>query len=118
MLKDTFTKFQRIIPYANFVFFAILVNIFVIIFVFLVSKNLPPEVPIYYGRAVGEGQLAEKSFLILPPGISIALAIINTSLMKILKDDFLQKVLLGTLYAASLLSTITVVKIVFLVGSF
>ena len=92
-------------------------NIVIILFVILAQNNLPPVLPLFYGMPYGKEQLADKILLILPPLIAMGVAIVSSLLVKVLKDDFLQKVLLVAMYTATLLSIITIIKIISLVSS-
>lgn len=92
-------------------------NLIIILFVIFSQNNIPPVVPLFYGMPYGKEQLADKILLVLPPLIAIGVTVISSLLVKILKDDFLQKVLLVAMYTATLLSIITVVKVISLVSS-
>lgn len=93
-------------------------NLLVIGFVFLVMDRLPPEVPLFYGKPRGEEQLVGRVMLVLPPAVSMLIALSNAIIIRLTKDVFLKNVLLGLAVTATLLSTITVFKIINLVGSF
>ncbi len=85
----------------------------------LLFKNivLPPEVPLFYGLAQGENQLAPSGLLVLPILVSVVFLITNTLLTFTTSDDFLRKVLAVSGVATIIFSTITVLRIVLLVGS-
>jgi len=83
-----------------------------------VQSNLPPVVPLLYGLPYGEEQLVPKLFLLSPLVVGLVILILNTVIIKFTKDNFSQKALLYLIIATSLLSIVTVTKIVFLVGSF
>jgi len=95
---------------------ALFINALVIGGVLFLQKNLPPMLPLFYGLPLSEAQLAPSYALSLPPLISLIIVGVNTLIGKILKDNFLQKVLLALTIASTALSTITVLKIFFLVG--
>lgn len=105
------------IPYSKYVATILGVNILLSILVLLLQDNIPPTVPLFYGRPRGNEQLAPQLFLLLPPGIAILVTALNTIFAVITEDKFIRKVLIGIAFAATLLSTITVIKIVLLVGS-
>jgi len=105
------------LPYFSYFVIVLAVNIAVAIIVLILRNNVPPTVPLFYGRAHGEDQLAPQMFLLLPPSISALVAIANTAILLLIEDKFLQKILIGISFAATLLSSITVFKIIFLVGS-
>jgi len=95
-----------------------LTNLFVILMVILLQGHFPPVVPLFYGKPQGEEQLVQSILLILPPLISILIITLNTILLSFLKNKFLQKILFGLIITITVLSTITVIEIILLVGSF
>lgn len=105
------------IPHLSSLLVILGVNIVVIIAVLLLKDRIPPTVPLFYGRPRGVEQLTPQLFLLLPPGLSIIVAVFNTIVMTLFEDKFIRKVLVGIAFAATLLSTITVIKIILLVGS-
>ncbi|HWA52262.1 MAG TPA: hypothetical protein VG895_04360 [Patescibacteria group bacterium] len=93
-------------------------NVLSILFIFISKKSLPPIVPLLYGLPVSPNILVSSTFLSIPSIVSIILIVINTSVTKISKDKFLEKILLGLNITLTALSLITIIKIIFLVGSF
>ena len=106
-----------VIPYLNYVGVILAVNVILAVTIMLIRDRIPPTVPLFYGRPRGVEQLAPQIFLLIPPGLSILVTILNTIMMAITEDKFIKKVLIGIAFAATLLSTITVSKIILLVGS-
>jgi len=93
------------------------INGAIIVFQLTFLKNrLPPVVPLLFGKPQGEEQLVPKLYLTAPPLTSSIIALINTALIKSITNHFLKYVLLGLMLTATVLSTITVIKIVLLVG--
>lgn len=87
--------------------------------VLLLLKNvLPPVAPLFYGRPSGEAQLVGSLELLIIPGVSILIILINFFIAQMVKDDFLKKILVSGALIVSILATITLAKIVFLVGFF
>lgn len=86
--------------------------------ILLFRNNIPPTVPLFYGRPRGDEQLAPQIFLLIPPLACVIVAIINGIITYLVEDKFIQKVMLGISFAATLLSTITIIKIILLVGNF
>lgn len=85
----------------------------------VVLKNwLPPLVPLFYGKPSGSGQLVTTYELLIAPGVSLLVIIINTFLSLYIPDLFLKKTLIIGAFLLSLLTAITVFKIIFLVGFF
>ncbi len=93
------------------------VNLLVILLILLLSSKLPPVVPLLYGQPQGDEQLATKYFLLLPAIIASGFVLLNFSLGKLMNDAFLNKVLIALMIGATILSTITTVKIFLLVGN-
>jgi hypothetical protein len=96
----------------------LLINLLLILLILLIRNNLPPQVPLYYGRPFGAEQLADKYSLIIPPLFSMFVIFINIALIQLLKDNFLRYVLFTMTIVTTCLSAITVLKIIFIVGSF
>ena len=93
------------IPLKNFILFSIMLSVLGIFFIFLLQANLPPEVPLFYGLPEGEEQLTSSARLVIP-------------LTLFLRNSFLQKTLVLVSFAISILSFLTTLRIVLLVGSF
>lgn len=105
-------------PFETLFWIALAIGIVNILFVFLVRSKLPPEAPLYYGLAEGSEQLSQNIGLVIPGAISIGIALINYLVAILTKNEFLQKIIFTSAFCVSCLSIITVIKIVFLVGSF
>lgn len=106
------------LPFKKFIYVFLLLNIFTLVFIFVVISKLPPQVPLYYGLARSEAQLGTPSSLVIPCLFSLVALLINIVIASFIENDFLRKTLIIAGFAGILLSTITVIKIVFLVGSF
>ena len=117
MKKNLGAKSLAKIPFKGIIIALLITNLLVSLLVIFLQKYLPPIIPLFYGKPRGGEQLAPSSFLLLPPGISILIILVNSLLMVFQKNEFLQKVLLGLMLGITLLSTITVIKILLLVGS-
>lgn len=94
------------------------INLITIAAIFLALSKLPPQVPLFYGMATGPAQLAEKSFLFLPPVLAFAALIVNEILQKVMKDTFIGSILQWSSLVFAILSSITIFRIMLLVGSF
>ncbi len=88
--------------------------IFITVYMFFRISALPSEVPLFYSRVWGEGQLASKSFLYLPVAGAFALGFVNLFISFILKnqDKLFTYLLLATGSMLSILATITVFNII------
>lgn len=81
-------------------------------------RTLPPVVPLLYGKPVGESQLVPSYALVIAPLTALLITIVNFMLTKFsLKDTFLKNILNWSTVLVSVLSFITVTKVIFLVGS-
>ncbi|HET7099196.1 MAG TPA: hypothetical protein VFI61_03125 [Patescibacteria group bacterium] len=105
-------------PFKSYVYLSFFMN-FGTLFVVLIFKNLlPPTVPLFYGRAVGPDQLIPVYGLLVAPGISFLITLLNLYLSFKSQDVFTKKVYIAASFLVSLLTTITILKIIFLVGFF
>lgn len=110
-------KVEKKVPFVRLVYTIAGFNLALIIFVFVFKNRLPPVVPLFYGQAEGEKQLASNSALIIPSLLSLGFLSLNTIFAYILKDDFLKKALVLTALGATFFSAITTIKIFVLVGN-
>lgn len=99
-----------------------LVNILIIALglgIILIRRSfLPEKVPLFYGRPWGEEQLAFKNWLLVIPLSSVVVFIFNNQIGKFFQkknEDFLVFVLGGGSLLFSILGTVTVLKIIFLI---
>lgn len=93
----------------------LLVNLIIIAIVLLLRNNLPPVIPLLYGEPKGEDQLVPRNFLMLPPIMVTVITIVNTVLSRVIKDHFIQQLLFGFTVVTTLLSTVTVIRIILLI---
>ena len=93
----------------------IIVQIALIIFKF---NDLPSQVPLYYSRPWGEGQLASATSLFLLPTFSIIVLIINNLIANLLLKSIpmLSRLLVIFSLAFSLFTSISLAKIIFLIS--
>jgi len=105
-------------PLKKYVYFGAGLNALVLIAVLAFKSFLPPVVPLFYGNILGEAQLANSLFLLIPPVASLAIIGINMTISSVVTDAFLKKILIISSLFISLLTSITVLKIIFLVGFF
>jgi hypothetical protein len=106
------------IPLIRIVYISVGLCVTTAIAIITLQHNLPPEVPLFYGLAEGEGQLSTSLGLITPSAVSLTIIFINTALATIFTNRFLQQTLIATGFIAALFSTITTAKIILLIGSF
>lgn len=104
--------------FKNYIYFSVALNVLTALTVLIFKSVIPPIVPLFYGRAIGESQLVGFFGLLIAPGASLFITLLNLILSSITDDLFLKKVYVATAFIVSLLTTITVIKIIFLVGFF
>lgn len=85
-----------------------------LVFAFKFPK-LPPQVPLFYTKPWGESQLAAPYLLLLPIVISAAFLLVNTILSEKV-SPFTKRILVEGAVLVCVLSSITVVSIVFLIA--
>lgn len=111
--KSTFDKKNILYLYTTLVLFFL--NVVFLIVIILISKTLPPQVPLYYGLPRGEEQLVSPISLVLPIILSLLFIILNNIIAYFTEILFLKKVLIFGSYFVSLLSIVTIVNIIFLI---
>ena len=105
------------IPFYKIVVPVLAVNLLLVLLVILMQRSLPPVIPLFYGQPAGERELAKSIWPMIPAVVSLVLVVINVGLTKLVGDNFLQRALVGAIVAVTTLSTITIIKIMFLVGN-
>lgn len=99
-------------------FFVLFINLALAISIVLSIKKLPPEVPLLYGLPEGEEQLVKTIFLTAPAIFIIFFSIFNFFISFFIKDKFAKQILIYSLIFLSFFSFVSIIKIIFLVGSF
>jgi len=95
---------------------ALISLLLIFIILLLKDRSLPPVVPLFYGNPADGEQLAEQSFLVLPSAVTLIIATTNATISRLLDDSFVHRVLWGLSLVAVVLSAITTLRIIFLVG--
>jgi hypothetical protein len=106
------------LPFPKLIYASFFLSLITIILVFVFKNNLPPELPLFYGLPEGEEQLTNTFGLITPVLVALSVLLLNVFLSFFLENSFLQKTLVLSAMAISVFSSITVIKIALLVGSF
>lgn len=106
------------ITFHNFFLAGGVLDILTIVGILAIKSYLPPVIPLYYGKPSGTGQLAATNFIFIIPAIAIFISLLNLFISSSTKDEFIKKILAVTSLIVSLMATITVTKIVLLVGFF
>lgn len=105
----------------NFVWLSFLITIvlavLIIVLIFITWNRLPPQVPLFYSRPWGETQLSPTWGLWLLAIFSFTILGFNLilSLLYFQKNVLIRKILAATSLLFSLLSIITVIKIISLI---
>ena len=110
--------FVENLPYKKLLLAFAILNLALIALIVVIQNHLPPEIPLFYGFPESEDQLAQSMWLTIPPIVALGITAVNAFISYILSDIFYKKILVITSFIATFFSTITVLKIIFLVGSF
>ncbi len=94
------------------------INVATLLFIYLNWSKIPPLVPLYYGNPTGVEQLGPAKGVFIPPSFVLVALITTILINKAYKDNFLETLLVLSLCVLTVLSTVTVFKILFLVGNF
>lgn len=106
------------VSYLKPVLFLLCINLVVIFCILIFRNNLPPEIPLFYGRAYGEKQLVGRLGLTIPSLISTGIILLNFIISNFVKEKLLRQILITTSLVTTILSFITTARIALLVGSF
>lgn len=114
---------EKILRLWQFEKFKIVTRIFLLFFALstlvLIFKwpQLPPEVPLYYSLPWGEEQLTSPYALLILPLSCLLVFLLNSFLTSLLleKEPWLCRILLFTGVIFSFLSTVALIKIIFLI---
>jgi len=106
------------LPYKNYLFAGFGLNLVLVGLIFLLKNNLPPEIPLYYGKPQGEDQLASTMALIIPPSLALVILILNSVVAYFSKEEFIKKILVISSLVVSAFAATTIIKIALLVGNF
>ena len=116
--RNRIKEFWKNIPFKGLLYFSVVINVASAALIIGLIKLLPPIIPVLYGLPTGESQLLPTLGLFIVPTVALAITIANFFVGYMVKDKFSLKILIAVSTLASILSTITVVKIVLLVGFF
>ena len=116
-VKKSKKSFQKM-PLLSMLYVSIGIVIVSFIIAFLTQSFLPPEIPLYYGLAEGIERLSPSFGLVIPSTVAFLVDFVNFSIALVIKNKFVQQTLILAGFVVSLFSLITIIKIIFLVGSF
>lgn len=106
------------VPLIKLFYASIAISILVFVLVLSTQPSLPPEIPLYFGLAEGQEQLAPPANLLFPSILALGITIVNSIIVLKLNNPLLQKILAVTSISVTFFSFITTVRILLLVGSF
>jgi len=106
------------VPFKELVIAGFSLDFIAALLIIFLRNFLPPVVPLLYGRPGGVGQLVPELYLLIAPLAAIVLTIVNLLVMNFQENLFTRKILSASAFLISLLTTITIVKIILLVGFF
>lgn len=106
------------LTYKKYYYTSLALSLVSIIVIVAVKDFLPPLVPLLYGNVSGPGQLVSTLGLLIAPGVSIFITFLNGILSTLTNDDFIKQILATMAVVISILSIVTILKIIFLVGFF
>ncbi|MFA6250306.1 MAG: hypothetical protein WC686_02240 [Candidatus Shapirobacteria bacterium] len=87
---------------------------FQLLYLFLKFNDLPPQVPLYYSLAWGEGRLSSVSGLFILPTFSIIIAVINhlLAIFLVRQKNLFSYLLVSFSLVFSVLVTFSLVKVI------
>lgn len=106
------------VTFYNFFLAALILSVLSAAGILAVMTFLPPLIPLFYGKPTGTDQLAPSWFIFVIPSLSLFITFINIFINTSAKDDFIKKFLAVGSLVVSLMATLTVIKIILLVGFF
>lgn len=109
--KLPFSPNDKLVSYS--VLLSLFLFFFQTLFLLLVYRSLPREIPLFYSRPWGQDQLALRWMIWLIPGLSFIFFLVNTILAKKLAEyRILSRMLALTSLAVIILFLITQFKII------
>jgi hypothetical protein len=96
----------------------ITVNVVMMLILFLNLNRIPPIVPLFFGNPTGGTQLAPSKALFLPSIAVIVITLLNRVMSYFIKDRFVDSVFVWVSIVLTLLSVVTTLKVMSLVGNF
>jgi hypothetical protein len=106
------------LPLSKLVVFSFVFGLIITLLTLLSQFILPPEIPLFYGMPYGNLQIARSIYILIPPILAVVLTLVNCLIALKIDSHFFKKTLIITAFSLNILSAITVIKIIFLVGSF
>lgn len=104
------------LPLSGYIYCSIALDLVAAVAIILAKSSLPPIVPLFYGKPVGSGQLITTNGLLLAPLAALVITAINIFLASKVDNVFSKKIFSVASFFVSLLTAVTVIKIILLVG--
>lgn len=106
------------LPFRNILVAGIAANLLLIgIILVIQGRVLPPQVPVFYGFPEGEEQLTKTPFLVAPSVTALMFTLANTGVALFIRSALAKNILVLASSFLLILSLVTTVRIVFLVGN-
>lgn len=106
------------VPLKNYLIFSFILPLALIGVIVALHGFIPPQLPLFYGLPTGESQLASSWGILIAPATSIVISVVNLAIIFRVENVFYKRILVVSSFLIATLVTITVVKIIFLVGLF
>lgn len=104
------------LPLRGFIYAALALDLAAMLAVVVSHGNLPPVVPLFYGRPVGSSQLTAAYGLGIAPASAAVITILNSFLASRMSSEFSKRILSIASFLISAMSFTTVIRIIYLVG--
>lgn len=108
----------KTVPLKNYLIFSFALPLLLIGVIVVLHGFIPPQLPLFYGLPTGESQLTSSWGILTAPVTSIAISVVNLFIVSRVENVFYKKVLVISSFLIATLVTITILKIIFLVGLF
>lgn len=105
-------------PCKNYIYLSFSISVLLVFGIIILQNNLPPSLPLFYGKPAGEGVLTNLRGFLIAPLLAFLITLANTLISFIFKDIFIKKILILTSLLVTILISITIIKIIALVGFF
>ncbi len=115
--KSKLTSLEGV-PFKEYIYTSLFGALLTLVIYILLGSFLPPVVPFLYGNPSGEKQIISQIGLLLVPGLSLSVTLVNLFITYKTSDKFVKQALVFGSFLFTLLMLITFVKVVILVGFF
>lgn len=116
--KKDFSSSWASVPHKALIYSTLALSLLNGAFAAILIPYLPPQLPLFYGKPIGEEQLVRAVYFLIAPAVSLFINLINVLLVMVIGDLFTRKVLIFTGFFVAALIAITTTRIILLVGFF